>query len=150
MKALVLMLLATSLFGQGAQRPATSDELDYLRFLLLNMGSIDRDPNATKSEYLLAKQFGLNDQETVAIRAAGLELKTLLIQQRQTARALVPGRTGFSASDAATFRALSTQREQRIEVLANRILNQVRPQVAERLRKPGREIAEKRRSVTRR
>jgi len=150
MKALVLTLLATALFGQGTQRPVTTDELDYLRFLLLNMGNIDRDPNATKSEYFLRKQFGLNDQEIIAIRAAGLELRTLLIQQRQTARALVPGRSGFSASDAATFRVLVAQREHRIEVLANRILNQVRPQVAERLRKPGREIADKRRSVTRR
>jgi hypothetical protein len=150
MKCVSLMLLvAASMYGQG-QPAATRDELEYLRFLLISVASIDHDPKAaTTFENLLVRQFGLNSQESGAIHTAGLELKTLLTQSRQTARTIIPGPTGLSVANSAVLTALSSQREQRIEVLANRILNQVRPQIAERLRKPGREIAEKKRAVTR-
>ena len=55
----------------------------------------------------------------------------------------MPGRSGLTPADAAALSALDAQREQKIESLANRILNSVRPATAARLRAPGRVLASK-------
>jgi hypothetical protein len=132
------------------QAAVTRDELEYLRFLLLSVAtSIDVEPKATTTfERLLVRQFGLTTEESTAIHAAGMELNALLAQQHQTTKTIIPGPTGFSLANSAIRANLFTQREQRIEVLANRILSQVRPQVAERLRKPGKEVTERNRRIT--
>jgi hypothetical protein len=138
-------LTALCCYGQTAQPPATSEELKYLRFLLMQMGSAGHHPNAKAAfENNLIRQFGLNNQEAAVIRAAGQELQVVLQQLRPAVRAIVPDSTGrLSAWDKATLAALTAQREQKVEALANRILSQVRPQTASRLRLPGRILAQR-------
>jgi hypothetical protein len=140
-KCAVLLLAASACFAQ-TQAPATVDEMQYLRFLLMNLASLDHSRDAVQRfEDGIVKQYGLDKQEMVAIRAAGSELNTLLKQLRQSARAIVPGPTGLTPADSATLAGLSEQRERTIETLANRILNSVRPATATRLRQPGRVLA---------
>ncbi len=138
-----VLLSAFCCHAQTVQPAATPSELKYLRFLLMQMGSIDQHPGArTAYERNLVRQFGLNNQEAAVIRAAGQELQGLLQQLRPAARSVVPDATGnLSIADKATLAALTAQREQRVELLANRILNQVRPQTAALLRLPGRILA---------
>lgn len=137
-----VLLSAFSCYGQTVQPAATPDELKYLRFLLMQIGSIDNHPTSrTAFEGNLVRQFGLNNQEAALIRAAGQELQALLLQLRPAVRAIVPDSTGLSPAAKATLEALTAQREQKVELLANRILNQVRPQTAAKLRGPGRILA---------
>lgn len=138
-----LLSQAFSCFGQTAQSPATADELKYFRFLLMQFGGIDHHPSAKAAfERNVTLQLGLNNQEVAVLRAAGQELQVLLLQSRPTVRSIRPDPTGrLSPADRATLAALNVQRDQKIELLANRILNQVRPQTAVQLRLPGRILA---------
>ncbi len=141
---IVLLLAAGACFAQAPQPPATADEMQYLRFMLMNIASIDHGPDAIRRfEDGIVKQFGLNKQEAAVIRAAGNELNGLLKQLRQSARTIVPGKSGLTPADLAALSRLAAQREQVIESLANRILNSVRPVTAVRLRAPGRVLASK-------
>jgi len=150
---LLLLFSAISGFGQAVtvQPPATADELRYLSFLLMQMGSVDNHPNAKLTfEGSLARQFELNQQELAVVRAAGQELQVLLQQLRPTVRSIrADGATGrLSMADRTTLGSLNAQKEQKIQLLANRILNQVRPETAARLRLPGRILAERTRQST--
>ena len=58
--------------AQVAQPTLTSNELQFFRFLLMTVGSIDYDPNAVASyEQQLPRVFGLNERETAVIHSAG-------------------------------------------------------------------------------
>ncbi len=141
---IVLALAAGACFAQATLPPATVDEMQYLRFLLMNIASLDHSPEAIQRfEDGIGKQFGLDKQEAAVIRAAGDELNVLLKQLRLASRAIVPGRSGLTPADSAALATLAVQREQKIEFLANRILNSVRPVTAARLRAPGRVLASK-------
>ena len=70
------------------QPAATLDEMKYLRFVLLNVVSLDNSPAAVQSyEDHLVELHGLNAQESAVIHAAGQSLKPLLAQLRESARA---------------------------------------------------------------
>jgi hypothetical protein len=146
--ALAVLLISAVCSGQTAQTaqtaqpPATAAELKFLRFLLLNVGSLDHSPDAIASyENSLVKQFGLSAQESTAIHSAGQTLNTALAQLRQSTQALVAGKTVLSPTDIATLQSLNAQREQTIESLANQILNSVSAITAARLRTPGHILA---------
>ena len=140
----VFLLAGLACYGQGSQSPVTADELEHLRFVLMSVGSIDHHAIAVNSyEDMLAKRFGLNSQESAVIHAAGQELNALLKQLHQSAFTIMPGRSGLSQADKATFAALAAQREDKLVQLANRILSQVRPETAARLRASGRVVAAK-------
>jgi hypothetical protein len=140
----VVLLAAGSCLAQALQAPATTDEMQYLRFLVMNLASLDHKADAIqKFEDGLVKQFGLNQQETAAIRASANELNALLKQLRQSSVAIVPGKSGLTPADITAFSQLAAQREQKIESLVNRILNSVRPETAARLRAPGRILTAK-------
>jgi len=140
--ACLTILLFSGLCSAQFQPPATSDELQYLRFVLLNVASLDHDPKAVQSfEEMLVKQFGLNNQESAAIHAAGQTLKPLLNQHRQSSRAILAGKTRLTPTDLAALANLDTQREQTITNLATQVLNSVRGETAGRLRAPGRIVA---------
>jgi hypothetical protein len=135
---LCLVLLCLGCYAQTTQGPVTQDELQYLRFMLVNLASLDHSPVATNSfEASLVPAFGLNSQETVVIRAAAQSLKPLLTQIRQSARALVAGKSALTAADLNSLSDLAAQREAQILTLANHILNSVRPETAARLRMAG-------------
>jgi hypothetical protein len=137
-----LLLALASCLAQTSQPPATVDEMQYLRFLLMNIASLDHSPDAVQRfEDGIGKQFGLDKQEAAAIRAAGNELNALLKQLRQSSRTIGVGKPGLTPADSAALSVLAAQREQKIESLANRILNSVRPETAARLRAPGRSLA---------
>jgi hypothetical protein len=104
--------------AQVAQPTLTSNELQFFRFLLMTVGSIDYDPNAVASyEQQLPRVFGLNERETAVIHSAGQEMHTVLSQIRQSAAPL-RGKTVLSPSDQATLAALSAERESAILRLA--------------------------------
>ena len=126
-----ILLLSGGAFAQGPQALATADELKYLRFLLLNVASLDHHPTAVQSfEGQLVKQFGLNIQESAAIHAAGQTLKPLLAQHRQSSSAILAGKTRLTPTDLAALARLDTQREQTITNLANQVLSSVRGETA--------------------
>ncbi|MBL8232859.1 MAG: hypothetical protein JNL98_30450 [Bryobacterales bacterium] len=105
------LLYAPQCAGQGSQAPASPDEMKYLRFVLMQLGAIDGHPNSRQAcEYNLVRQFALSDAEVAALRAAGQELQVLLVQLRQSVRAIPQGRAALSAADKATLRALTAQR----------------------------------------
>lgn len=116
--------------------PVTPDELRYFRFLLMQLGSIDSHPNPGEALWL----------QCAGKRPAprgGPGTQRFLRQLRQSSRSVVPSAVGLSASDKAFFAGLVAQREQKILALTNRILTQVRPQTAARLRAPGKILAQK-------
>jgi len=123
--------------------PAVSpQELRYLRFMLLNVASLDHDPKAIAAyEGSLVKLHGLSTQESAVIHSAGQTLHTALVQDRQSSRAIVAFRTTLLPSDLAALAALDAQREQTIATLANQILNSVSPATAARLRNAGHILA---------
>jgi len=136
---LAISLAVYARLVQGQQPAATKDELQYLRFLLMNMASVDAHPNSVKVfEDGLVKQLGLNAHETASIRAAGQEMNALLKQLQQAAKSIAPAKSRLTPASASALAALAEQREQRLEALANRILSQVRAETASRLRMPGR------------
>jgi len=136
---LTILLISSVCSGQTSQRPVAPNEIRYLRFMLLNVASLDHGPEAIKSfEDALVKQFGLSRQESDVIHSAGQSLKPVLAQLRQSSRALVAGKAVLSPADAAALASLNEQREQIIVNLANQILNSVSPGAATRLRVPGR------------
>ena len=139
---LAALLLSAVCFAQTSQPPATADELVYLRFVLLNVASIDHDPSAIKAyEDSLVKLHGLNTQESALIHAAGQTLHPLLAQLRQSTRAIVANKTSLSEADKVALANLDAQREQAIIDRANQVLNSVRGETAARLRAPGHILA---------
>ncbi len=134
----IAVTLYSSLCFAQQQPPATAAELKYLRFLLLNVASLDHSPDAIKSfEDSLVLQFGLSSQDSAAIHSAGQTLNTTLAQLRQSTKTLVAGKNALSSNDLATLQSINAQREQTIEQLANQVLNTVTPATAARLRAPG-------------
>jgi hypothetical protein len=140
--SLALLLISNVCFAQTSQPPATPEEIKYLRFILLNVASLDHSPDAIKAfEDSLVKQFGLVSLDSAAIHSAGLALNSLLAQNRQSLRTIVAGRTVLSPADLAALADLDAQREKTIATLANQILNSVSPVVAVRLRTAGHILA---------
>jgi hypothetical protein len=112
---LTVFLSASLCLAQTSQPRATPADIQYLRFLLLNVASLDHSPEAVTSfEGSLVKQFGLNSQESAAIHAAGQTLKPLLSQLRLSSRAIVAGKTLLSPTDSTALANLNAQREQRL------------------------------------
>jgi hypothetical protein len=135
---LTALLVPLACLAQTTQAPATPDELDYFRYTLMNIASIDHDPAAAKTfEASLVKHLGLNPQEAGVIHGASQELAALLQQLRRSAVRIVGAGKQLTSADTAALSDLTNQREQLIATLANRILNSVRPEVAARLRHPG-------------
>ena len=122
-----------------AQTPSLPTEQQYLRFILLNIASLDHDPKTIKAfETQLVKQFGLDTRESALLHAAGQTLRPVLDQNRRTGRAVVAAKKTLSAGDVTTLRELDAQRELRIGGLANQVLRDVRPTTAARLATAGR------------
>ncbi len=125
-----------------AQPPATGDEMKFLRFLLLNVASLDHSPDSVKAyEDSFVMQFGLSPQESAAIHSAGQTLHTTLAELRQSTQTLVAGKTALGPSDVTALASLNAQREQTVATLANQILNAVSATTAARLRSPGHILA---------
>ncbi|SPF39591.1 exported hypothetical protein [Candidatus Sulfopaludibacter sp. SbA4] len=136
------VLICSGCYGQASQAPATAEELQYFRFTLMNLASLDHSPDSVKTyEDSLVKQFGLNAQESATIHAAAQSLNALLKQLRQSAQATLKGKQSLSSGDLSSLSALSARREQLIATLSNQILNAVRPETAARLRVPGNVVA---------
>ena len=135
----VMLLVSATCLGQAQSVPS---EQEYLRFVLLNIASLDHDPEGIKAvESHLVKQFGLSASESAAIHAAGQALRPLLDQNRRAGRTIGAGKRVLSPSDLAALRDLDAQREQRIAALASQILSDVRPITAARLTAAGRNLA---------
>lgn len=85
------VLLASGVCHAQGPTPPSAAQLRYLRFILLNVASLDHDPNAIKAfEDNLVKQFGLSAVESAAIHSAGQSLKPVLAQNRQAAVSVCP------------------------------------------------------------
>ena len=141
-KCCLFLLLCCGCYAQSAQPLATTDELQYFRFMLMNLASLDHSPKAIDAyEASLVKQFGLNTQESATIHASAQRLNALLAQLRQSSEAVVNGKKSLSSADTTTLCSLSDQRDQLINTLANEILNAVRPETAARLGAPGHIVA---------
>src|SRR6516162_4566529 len=105
MKSLVLLLLLScASSAQSSQPPATADEFQFFRFMLMNVGSIDHHPSAVAAyEESLVKQFGLNHQESGFIHGQAQRLSALLKQLRRQSQAIVSGKKNLSETDAAAL-----------------------------------------------
>jgi len=128
--------------AQTPQPALTPDDLKYFGFVLAQVAGASQ-PNAPAAvERRLFHLYGLNTQETAILRGASLELRALMNQLSPAARSIQPDRNGkLSAANQAALSALAAQRDQKIELLANRILSQVRPQVAALFRLNGRVLS---------
>jgi hypothetical protein len=130
-----VLLVSQVLVAQAAQPPATPQEVEYLRFILLNVASLDHDPKAISSyEDSLVKLHGFSKQDSAALHAAGQTLHALLLQQRQANQALVGTNKSLPASAIAALQKSDKDRERTIVDVANNVLNSVSPEVASRLR----------------
>ena len=135
----IMLLLSATCPGQA---PAVPDEQQYLRFILLNVASLDHDPKAIEAfENQLVKQFGLGARESASIHAAGQALKPLLDQNRRAGRSIAAGKGVLSPSDLAALGDLRAQQEQRIGALASQVLSEMSPIAAARLTAAGRNLA---------
>jgi hypothetical protein len=85
----------------------------------------------------LPHHFGLSEQELGTILSASQEFGSVLQQLQSSANSIVAGKSQLIGADAAALTALSAARDSAIESLANRIINAVRPETADRLRAPG-------------
>jgi hypothetical protein len=128
-------------YGQATQAPATPDELNYFRFILLHLGELNSPSAVATYEAQLARNFALNAQEVAVIDAAARDMASTLGQIRTSLNTITAGKTSLLPSDNAAAAQLSAQREQKIASLANQILNSVRPEAATRLREPGHIVA---------
>lgn len=138
---LAALALAGVCSAQTPQSPATPNDLRYLRFILLDIAGLDHGPGVVQAfEDLLSKQFALSRQESAVIHAHGQALKPLLAEHRQTASAIVAGKSALSQADAAALKELDTEREQKIIDLANQVLATVNPATAARLRAAGNRV----------
>ena len=134
---LAALLFSGACFGQTAQPPATPAELKYLRFLILNVASLDHSPDAIKSyEDSLVLQFGLNPQDSVAIHSAGPNHKYDACPAPAVHQTLVAGKTALRRTISRRSKLQCAARAGH-RTLANQILNTVTPVTAARLRPPG-------------
>jgi hypothetical protein len=144
-----VLLISGACFAQAPPPPvaapqqvASFEQMKYLRFILLNVASLDHSPDAIQAfEDHLVLLHGLNAQESLAIQSAGQALKPLLAQLRQAGLAAVAGKQVLSPAGIATLQALNAQREQKIVDLAAQLLSSVRPETAARLKMPGKIMA---------
>ena len=142
MRRTYIAILFLGLCYAQQQAPATADELKYLRFMLLNIASIDHDPKAIKAyEDNLVKLHGLSAQESATIHSLGVTLNLLLAQNRKIAQGIVANKQSLSDSDKDALAQLDAEREQKIMDLANQLLNSVSAATAARLRAPGHILA---------
>lgn len=124
--AAVCALAVCSAAGRPHVEPATPEELQYFRYLLMTIGSPDYSRDAIdKTEGALAYQFGADAREAGVIHAAGARLRTILTEMR-------------GAGAAAAMAELDARREQAIAELTGQILESIRPETAARMRMPGR------------
>ncbi len=136
------VLIAGMGYAQSSRPPVASDEMKYLRFVLLNVSSLDNSPAAIKSyEDHLVKLHGLNAEESAVIHTAGQVLKPLLAQLRESARTISAANQALPATAIAALDEIEARREQQISDLANQILSAVRPETAARLKVPGQLVA---------
>ena len=118
--------------------PAPLAQLKYIRFMLLNVASLDHDAKAIAAyEDSLVKLFGLTAAESAVIHAAGQLLHAVLAQHRQTLLATVAGKASLSAADQTAIANLEIARESEIFDLSKQITSSVRPETAGRLKAPG-------------
>src|SRR6266850_7771682 len=104
------LLISAVCYAQTAQAPATPDEVKYLRFMLLNVASLDHDPKAVKAyEEALVMQFGLNAQESASIHVLGQTLKPTLARLRQSSHAIVAGKSALSPADNAALASVTEE-----------------------------------------
>jgi hypothetical protein len=139
----VFALFCFGCFAQATQSPATAEELQFFRFMLMNVASVDHDQGAIEAyESSLVRNFGLNTQESAIIHGAAQRLKALLQQVRRESQRILQGKKAFSEDDAAALKGLIDRREELVATLSNEILNAIRPETAARLRAPGHIVAE--------
>ena len=136
--ALLLIACCVGAWAQGGQAPATTQELSYFRFMLLNLGHAGSSSVRQQAEAHLAVQFGLNQEEIGIIDGAAQQMASLIQQANRT---LAATNSSASGPDPATVSTLTVQREQMIVTLAAQILNSVRPETAVQLRSPGHIVA---------
>jgi hypothetical protein len=150
LKILCPTMLCAFGYAQSTQTAVTQDQLQYFRFMLMNLASLDHDQNSTNAfEASLVPTFGLNAQEAAAIHTAASSLHALLKQIRQSSQAVIAGKTSLSAADLSALSNLATQRETLLATLANQIASSVRPQTAARLEMAGTIVANAQRASQR-
>ena len=142
--SILAAFLLAALTCRAQSSPAlTPDDLKYFGFMLTQVAGVDNGPKAqADKDRTMFHLYGLNSQEIAILRGASMELRALMRQLSPVARSIMPDATGkLSAANQAALSALAAQRDQKVEQLANRILSQVRPQVAALFRLNGRILA---------
>ena len=141
----VVPLLFAVLFTIGAQQTQsfpTPSELQYFRFILINLASPEHSAETNRLfENGLVKQLGLNDQEKALIHSASQGLTSTMVSLRKSAAEVSAGKTTLSPADSSKLATLNGQLDQAVLQLGTQILNGVRPLTADRLRFQGRHAA---------
>jgi hypothetical protein len=136
--SMVLLLVSSGCYAQTVQSSAAPTQIQYLRFILMNIASLDHAQEATDHfEALLVKQFGLTTQDSAAIHGAAMTLRSSLVQIRKSSQSVAGGSAALSSNSAATLNSFANQREQLISTLSSQVLSALAPATAARLTAAG-------------
>lgn len=118
--------------------PATPAEVDFVRYVLMSIASPERDPQVAKmNEDAFVRVFGLNQQEASILHSAGESFAAVLRDFQSQRQAVLAGKASVSQQDISQVNAVTAAFNQAITVLANQVLNSVRPEKAMLLRLQG-------------
>jgi len=139
--ATVLFVSASgSIWGQAP--PATPSQLGYFRYVLTTLANPMYDQQfVAKEADLIIASWALNEGEAAAFRSAVQKMHVVLEDVRKERTVIVSRRSVLTSTDRAEIDALSGRVEDGVTLLANQILNSVRPEIAARLRRAGEIVA---------
>jgi len=129
--------LLGSLLGQAPGTPVRS-EIDYFRHVFMAIGNLE-DPasDLQRREKAMVRQFGLNPVQAQALHAVAGEFRTGLAGIRTAATSvLVASRGTLTDADRGRLNELAADRGRLVERLAARLMKDLGPEAAERLRAP--------------
>lgn len=133
----MVVLTAGSLLAQAPGVP-TRSELDHFRQMFMNIANLDDSAaDLQRREQTIIAQFRLNDAQAKALHAVGQEVRGMLVQIRTAALSAWAARGGnLSDADRARLNQMAADRDQAVLTLAKRLLTEIGPEAAERMRAP--------------
>jgi len=131
-----LLSLAGTLLAQGGAGALTQDDIEYFRHILLSVTNLSENPNdLARKEQAYVGQFGFSQAEAKIFHAVAEEFRAGLLQLKNAATPIVAGKDWkISDADRARMNELAVQRDQLVVRLATRLLNDVGPAAAQRMR----------------
>jgi hypothetical protein len=128
--------------AQTGQPALTTSDIQYFTGVFSRLDTSRLSPTIINAEKdALTQQFGLNTAEVAAFASATHDFGVFLQQLDHSLQAVTSGKSNLSDSDLAALSNLLQTRDQQVTQLVSRLLVSVRPEVAARLRLPGKHMA---------